>query len=66
MIVVIDGHTIRNVTQTFFFININNLLTSSQVLDMCAAPGSKTAQLIEAIHGDEKIEHPSMYIVKCT
>ncbi|KAI0217226.1 tRNA (cytosine-5-)-methyltransferase ncl1 [Massospora cicadina] len=23
------------------------------VLDMCAAPGSKTAQLIEALHGDE-------------
>ena len=25
----------------------------SQVLDMCAAPGSKTAQLIEYLHKDE-------------
>ena len=24
-----------------------------QVLDMCAAPGSKTAQLIEMIHADD-------------
>lgn len=29
-----------------------------QVLDMCAAPGSKTAQLIEMIHADEKIPIP--------
>ena len=28
---------------------------------MCAAPGSKTAQLIEAIHADEKTAHPSTY-----
>ena len=26
-----------------------------KVLDMCAAPGSKTAQLIEAIHANETI-----------
>ncbi len=26
-----------------------------KVLDMCAAPGSKTAQLIEAIHADETV-----------
>ena len=26
-----------------------------RVLDMCAAPGSKTAQLIEAIHTDEGV-----------
>lgn len=25
-----------------------------KVLDMCAAPGSKTAQLIEMIHAEEK------------
>ena len=26
-----------------------------KVLDMCAAPGSKTAQLIEAIHAEEDV-----------
>lgn len=26
-----------------------------QVIDLCAAPGSKTAQLIETLHGDEAI-----------
>ena len=28
--------------------------TASQVLDMCAAPGSKTAQIIEMLHDDSK------------
>lgn len=31
---------------------------------MCAAPGSKTAQLIEMIHADEKIPIPGNYIQK--
>lgn len=31
---------------------------------MCAAPGSKTAQLIEMIHADEKIPIPGKYIIK--
>ena len=26
---------------------------TTQVLDMCAAPGSKTAQIIEALHAEE-------------
>lgn len=30
-----------------------------QVLDMCAAPGSKTAQLIEMIHAEEGSTLPS-------
>lgn len=34
-----------------------------KVLDMCAAPGSKTAQLIEALHADEKIPIPSGFVV---
>lgn len=29
-----------------------------QVLDMCAAPGSKTAQLIEMLHADESNVSP--------
>lgn len=28
------------------------------VLDMCAAPGSKTAQIIEALHADESDKQP--------
>lgn len=34
-----------------------------KVLDMCAAPGSKTAQLIEALHSDESKPIPSGFIV---
>lgn len=34
-----------------------------KVLDMCAAPGSKTAQLIEMIHADEKIPHPEGFVI---
>ncbi|KAF6201031.1 hypothetical protein GE061_005478 [Apolygus lucorum] len=32
-----------------------------KVIDLCAAPGSKTAQLIETLHGDESI--PSGFVV---
>lgn len=34
-----------------------------RVLDMCAAPGSKTAQLIEALHGDEQRGIPAGLVV---
>lgn len=34
-----------------------------RVLDMCAAPGSKTAQLIELLHADESIPIPSGFVV---
>lgn len=34
-----------------------------KVLDMCAAPGSKTAQLIEALHADENDPIPSGFVV---
>ncbi|XP_057325315.1 tRNA (cytosine(34)-C(5))-methyltransferase [Microplitis mediator] len=34
-----------------------------KVLDMCAAPGSKTAQLIEMIHADEAVSHPKGFVV---
>ncbi|KAA8897043.1 hypothetical protein TRICI_006805 [Trichomonascus ciferrii] len=33
------------------------------VLDMCAAPGSKTAQLVEAIHGNPEVPRPSGFVV---
>lgn len=29
-----------------------------QILDMCAAPGSKTAQLIEMLHADMEVPFP--------
>lgn len=31
---------------------------SMQILDMCAAPGSKTAQLIEMLHSDMDVPFP--------
>ncbi|ELT89427.1 hypothetical protein CAPTEDRAFT_105596, partial [Capitella teleta] len=34
-----------------------------KVLDMCAAPGSKTAQLIEMLHSDDSIVIPSGVVV---
>lgn len=34
-----------------------------RVLDMCAAPGSKTAQLIEALHADESQPIPPGFVV---
>ena len=33
---------------------------------MCAAPGSKTAQLIEALHVDENIPVPGKYFMSFT
>ncbi|CAH1803381.1 unnamed protein product [Owenia fusiformis] len=34
-----------------------------KVLDMCAAPGSKTAQLIEYLHADESIKLPEGFVI---
>ena len=34
-----------------------------KVLDMCAAPGSKTAQLIEAIHSEEDAVPKGLVVV---
>ncbi|KAK4884892.1 hypothetical protein RN001_001163 [Aquatica leii] len=34
-----------------------------KVLDMCAAPGSKTAQIIEMLHGDTDVTLPTGYVV---
>ncbi|CAD7086913.1 unnamed protein product [Hermetia illucens] len=36
---------------------------SDKVLDMCAAPGSKTAQLIEALHSGKENETPTGFVV---
>ncbi|XP_050461862.1 tRNA (cytosine(34)-C(5))-methyltransferase isoform X3 [Cataglyphis hispanica] len=36
---------------------------SHKVLDMCAAPGSKTAQLIEMIHADERNIPPEGFVI---
>jgi hypothetical protein len=35
----------------------------AQVLDMCAAPGSKTTQLIEALHMEEEGILPTGFVV---
>ena len=37
-----------------------DVLPHHKVLDMCAAPGSKTAQIIECLHANDKVEPPSM------
>lgn len=37
--------------------------SDSKVFDMCAAPGSKTAQLIEMLHGDDLEKIPSSVVV---
>lgn len=34
------------------------IYVSAQILDMCAAPGSKTAQLIEMLHADMDVPFP--------
>lgn len=34
-----------------------------RVLDMCAAPGSKTAQIIEALHADAGNKIPSGFVI---
>ncbi|XP_076765799.1 tRNA (cytosine(34)-C(5))-methyltransferase Nsun2 [Xylocopa sonorina] len=36
---------------------------SHKILDMCAAPGSKTAQLIEMIHSEEGNAHPEGFVI---
>ncbi|XP_011170203.2 tRNA (cytosine(34)-C(5))-methyltransferase [Solenopsis invicta] len=40
-----------------------NVKPSHKVLDMCAAPGSKTAQLIEMIHADEGNDPPEGFVI---
>lgn len=35
-----------------------HVCVSMQILDMCAAPGSKTAQLIEMLHSDMEVPFP--------
>lgn len=40
-----------------------NVKPTDKVLDMCAAPGSKTAQLIEALHAESDNKIPSGFVV---
>lgn len=37
-------------------------MLSIKILDMCAAPGSKTAQLLELLHADEN-KVPTGYVI---
>ena len=45
-------------TPSFFNVNLK-----SKILDMCAAPGSKTAQLIESLHKDESNPIPEGFVI---
>ncbi|CUM64129.1 uncharacterized protein PRCAT00001720001 [Priceomyces carsonii] len=40
-----------------------NIQPHHYVLDMCAAPGSKTAQLVEALHADEEKNLPTGFVL---
>jgi tRNA (cytosine34-C5)-methyltransferase len=40
-----------------------NVQPDSKCIDLCASPGSKTAQIIEALHGDENVKVPSGFVI---
>uniref|UniRef100_A0A670Y3H0 tRNA (cytosine(34)-C(5))-methyltransferase n=1 Tax=Pseudonaja textilis TaxID=8673 RepID=A0A670Y3H0_PSETE len=40
-----------------------NIQPHHKILDMCAAPGSKTAQLIEMLHADMSIPFPEGFVI---
>uniref|UniRef100_A0A8C1ABY8 tRNA (cytosine(34)-C(5))-methyltransferase n=1 Tax=Cyprinus carpio carpio TaxID=630221 RepID=A0A8C1ABY8_CYPCA len=40
-----------------------NFVPQHKILDMCAAPGSKTAQLIEMLHSDMDIPFPEGFVI---
>ncbi|XP_059343365.1 RNA cytosine C(5)-methyltransferase NSUN2 [Ammospiza nelsoni] len=40
-----------------------NVSPHHKILDMCAAPGSKTAQLIEMLHADMNVPFPSGFVI---
>ena len=40
-----------------------NVKPNSKCIDLCASPGSKTAQIIEALHADENIKVPSGFVI---
>lgn len=42
--------------------NTSFFVVSVQILDMCAAPGSKTTQLIEMLHSDMDVPFPGAHI----
>lgn len=48
-----QGNISRQETVSMIPTLVLDVQSHHKVLDMCAAPGSKTAQLIEAIHSDE-------------
>ncbi|KAM7372899.1 hypothetical protein PAMP_007792 [Pampus punctatissimus] len=40
-----------------------NIESHHKILDMCAAPGSKTAQLIEMLHADMEVPFPEGFVI---
>ncbi|XP_043818728.1 LOW QUALITY PROTEIN: RNA cytosine C(5)-methyltransferase NSUN2 [Dromiciops gliroides] len=40
-----------------------NIQPHHKILDMCAAPGSKTAQLIEMLHADMNVSFPEGFVI---
>ena len=63
-----SDHTTRSVhivNYVFIIIVISVSDRVVQVLDMCAAPGSKTAQLIEALHAEDNQESTIPSVCVC-
>ena len=62
----VDGHVKCGRTRKAAQSYASRLFSHAKVLDMCAAPGSKTQQLLEALHsgrGDEGTPLPLGFVV---
>jgi 16S rRNA C967 or C1407 C5-methylase (RsmB/RsmF family) len=56
------GHIYRQEAVSMIPPMLLDIQPHHKILDMCAAPGSKTAQLIEALHGDFESSHQKSYL----
>lgn len=57
------GHLSRQESVSMIPPLLLDINSSSRVFDMCAAPGSKTAQLIEMLHGEDETKVPSGFVL---
>uniref|UniRef100_A0A915JU24 tRNA (cytosine(34)-C(5))-methyltransferase n=1 Tax=Romanomermis culicivorax TaxID=13658 RepID=A0A915JU24_ROMCU len=57
------GHLSRQESVSMIPPLLMDINSTSRIFDMCAAPGSKTAQLIEMLHGDDENGVPSGFVL---